>query len=101
MQYNLKLDLVNINVYKNLVKFCTFILKILSGKEILTSIKGRNSVTNLQKMCNNPNSDLVNINVFTNDLIKFCLCILKILSGNKVEIGTLESQNYRIMGNLV
>ena len=39
---------------QNLVKFCLFILKILSGNEILTRIKGHNSVTNLRKkMCNN------------------------------------------------
>ena len=48
---------------QNLVKFCLFFLKILSGNENLTSIKGYNSVTNLRKMAgNNPNLDLVNIN---------------------------------------
>ena len=31
------------------VKFCPLVLKILSGNEILTSIKGHNSVANLQK----------------------------------------------------
>ena len=31
---------------KNLVLFCQFILKILSKNQILTSIKGRNSVAN-------------------------------------------------------
>ena len=37
---------------------------ILSRIEILTSIKGHNSVSNLQKMTiNNPNLDLVNVNV--------------------------------------
>ena len=61
---NPKLDLVNINAYikQNLVKFCSFVLKILSGKEILTAIKGNNFVTNKQKMTgNNLNLDLVNI----------------------------------------
>ena len=49
-----------------LVKFCPLVLKILSGNEILTSIKGRNSVVNLQKMTlYNPNLDLINVNVFT------------------------------------
>ena len=50
---------------QNLVKHYPFILKILSGNEILTSIKGRNSVANLQKMTgNNPNLDfLVNVDV--------------------------------------
>ena len=38
-----------------------FVLKILSGNEILTSIKGRNSVKILRKMTgNNPKLDLVN-----------------------------------------
>ena len=31
---------------QNLVKFCPLVLKILSGNEILRSIKGRNSVAN-------------------------------------------------------
>ena len=51
---------------QNLVGFCQFVLKILSGNEILTSIKGRNSVKILQKMTgNNPKLDLVNIDVLT------------------------------------
>ena len=50
-----------------LVKFCQFILKILSGNEILTSIKGHNFVANLQKMTlYSPNLDLVKANVNTN-----------------------------------
>ena len=49
-----------------LVKFCRFVLKILSGNEILTSIKGRNSVKILRKMTgNNPKLDLVNVDVNT------------------------------------
>ena len=61
---NPNLDLVNINAYiKYLVKFCQFVLKILSGNEKVTSIKGHNSVTKLQKMTGNiPNLNLVNIN---------------------------------------
>ena len=51
---------------QNLVRFCQFVLKILSGKEILTSIKGRNSVKILRKMTgNNPKLDLVNDDVHT------------------------------------
>ena len=51
---------------QNLVGFCQFVLKILSGNEILTSIKGRNSVKILQKMTgNNPKLDLVNDDVHT------------------------------------
>ena len=39
---------------------------MLSGNEILTSIKGRNSVKILQKITsNNPKLDLVNVDVHT------------------------------------
>ena len=51
---------------QNLVGFYRFVLKILSGNEILTSIKGRNSVKILRKMKgNNPKLDLVNDDVHT------------------------------------
>ena len=50
----------------NLVEFCLFVLNILSGNEILTSIKGRNSVKITRKMTgNNPKLDLVNVDVHT------------------------------------
>ena len=49
-----------------LVKIHSFVLKILSGNEILTSFKGNNSVTNWRKwMFNNPKLDAVNINPST------------------------------------
>ena len=48
---------------QNLVKFCPFILKILSGNEILTSVKGHNFVANLTFY--NPNLDIINVNVYT------------------------------------
>ena len=51
---------------QNLVRFCQFVLKILSGNEILLSIKGHNSVKILRKMTgNNPKLDLVNVDVHT------------------------------------
>ena len=51
---------------QNLVRFCQFVLKILSGNKILTSIKGHNSVKILRKMTgNNPKLDLVNVDVHT------------------------------------
>ena len=51
---------------QNLVGFCQFVLKILSGNKILTSIKGRNSVKILRKMTgNNPKLDHVNVDVHT------------------------------------
>ena len=51
---------------QNLVGFCQFVLKILSGNEILKSIKGCNSVKILRKMMgNNPMLDLVNDDMHT------------------------------------
>ena len=47
---------------QNLIGFCQFVLKILSGNQILTSIKGHNSVKILPKMTgNSPKLDLVNV----------------------------------------
>ena len=79
MIYITDVDLVNDNEYtkfslilsmimciQNLILFCQFVLKILSKNRILTSIKGSNSVANLQKTkIYNTNIDLVNDNVFT------------------------------------
>ena len=51
---------------QNLVLFCQFVLKILSKNQFLTSIKGRNSFANLQKIIiYNSNIDLVYDNVYT------------------------------------
>ena len=51
---------------QNLVGFCQFVLKILSGNEILTLIKGHNSIKIMGKMTgNNPKLDLVNVDVHT------------------------------------
>ena len=58
-------------------------MSILSKDEILTSIKGDNSVANLQKITGkNINLDLVNFNAYTN-LMKFCPFVLKILNQNE------------------
>ena len=52
---------------QNLVLFSRFVLKILSKNQILTSIKGRNSVANLRNTkIHNTNLDLVTDNVYTN-----------------------------------
>ena len=51
---------------QNLVSFCHFILKILSKNQILTSIKGCNSVANLRKtMIYITKVDLVNDYVYS------------------------------------
>ena len=56
--YNPNLDLI-----KHLIKFYPFILKILSGKEILTSIKACTFAANLRNLM--PNLDIINDNVYT------------------------------------
>ena len=51
------------NAYIKFGEFLSFVLRILSGNKILTSIKGHNSGTNVQKiMCNNPEPDLAKMN---------------------------------------
>ena len=51
---------------QNLVSILQFVLKILSKNQILTSIKGRNSVANLPKtMIYDTTIDLVYDNVYT------------------------------------
>ena len=51
---------------QTLVSFCQFVLKISSKNQILTSVKGRNSVANLRKTTiSNTKVDIVDDNVFT------------------------------------
>ena len=65
--YNTNLDLVNDDVYTKFGLILSICLKILSKNQILTSIKGRNSVANLRKTkIYNTNLDLVTDNVYTN-----------------------------------
>ena len=51
---------------QTLVSFCQFVLETLSENQILTSIKGRNSLANLRKTTiYNTKVDLVDDDVFT------------------------------------
>ena len=60
---------------QNLVSICLFVLKILSKNQILTSIKGRNSVANLRKtMIYITNIDLVNDYVYTKFGLNRSIC---------------------------
>ena len=60
---NPKLDVIIINAHVKFGQIHSFIFKILSGNEILTSFKDRYSVTNYRKWkLNNPNKDVLNIN---------------------------------------
>ena len=65
--YNPNVDLVNDDVYTKFGLIPSIFLKILSKNQILTSIKGRNSVANFGKTkIYNTNLDLVTDNVYTN-----------------------------------
>ena len=82
---------------QNLVEFCPLVLKLLSGNEILTSIKGHNSVANLRNLTlYNSNLDLVIGNVYK-ILVEFCPLVLKILSGNEI-LTSIKGRNS--VGNL-
>ena len=60
---NLKLDHVDVHITFGQIQF---VLEILRGNEILTLIKGHNSVKILPKITgNNPKLDLVNVDVHT------------------------------------
>ena len=70
------LNLSMIMCIQNLVSICLFVLKILSKNQILTSIKGRNSVVNLQKtMIYISNVDLINDYVYTNFGLNQSICL--------------------------
>ena len=83
---NTKIDLVNDNVYtkfglnlsirsQDIEPICLFVLKILSKNQILTSIKGRNSVANLRKtMIYITDADLVNDYLYTKFGLNLSIC---------------------------
>ena len=61
---NPKLDLVNDDVHTKFGPILSICSQDIERKEILTSIKGHNSVKILRKMTgNNPKLDLVNVDV--------------------------------------
>ena len=66
LQNNPKLDLVDDDVHTKFGQILSICSQDIDGNEILTSIKGRNSIKILHKMtCNNPKLDLVNADVHT------------------------------------
>ena len=75
---------------QNLVLFCQFVLKILSKNIIPTSIKGSNSVANLQK------KKIYNTNIVLStimySLVSFCQFVLKILSKNQI-LTSIKGRN--------
>ena len=78
---------------QNLVLFCQLVLKTLSKNQILTSIKGRNSVANLRKTMI---VDLVNDNVYTkfglNWSIRFRDIEQKLKSGVNHVLDTCKNE---------
>ena len=75
MVYIFNVDLVNDNEYTKMTSFCQFVLKILSKNQILTSIKGRYSVANLQKtMIYITNVDFVIDYVYTKFGLNWSIC---------------------------
>ena len=82
---------------QNFVKFCQFVLKMLNGNKILTSIKGQISAKFCEKMLgNNPKLDLVSDDVIQN-LVRFCLLVLKILIGNKILMSNKGCNSRKIL----
>ena len=82
---------------QNFVRFCQFVLKILRGKDILTSIKGRNSVKILQKMIgNNPKLDLGSVDVHTKfgQILSICSQDIERKRNSDVNQGQLLCQNF-------
>ena len=64
--YNHNLDLINFNVCTKFGLILSILCQDIAQNEILTSIKGHNSVANLSKIkLYNPNIDLINDNVHT------------------------------------
>ena len=69
---------------QNLVLFCQFILKILSKNQILTSIKGRNSVAICEKLRFTILMLILSMIMCIQNLVTICLFVLKILSKNQI-----------------
>ena len=84
-----------------LVRFCQFVLKILSENKILTSIKGRNSVKIWQKLTgNNPKLDLVNVDVQTNFGHILSICA-KDIERNKMLMSIKGHNSVKILQTLM
>ena len=77
------------------MKFCQFVLKVLSGNEILALIKAHNSGTNVWKMtCNNPKLDLVNMKAYVKFGENLSICSPDIEQKKNYD-GRTEERNDR------
>ena len=82
---------------QNFVKFHQLFLKILSGNEILTSIKGHNSVINLQKLMHkNPKVGLVNINAYAKSSQISSICYQDIEWKQNSDIDQVPKQKKKM-----
>ena len=78
---------------QNLVKFCPFFLKIWSKNQILESIKGHNSVANLQKKQRFTILTLIlSMMMCIQNLVLFCQFVLKISSKNQI-LTSIKGRN--------
>ena len=77
---------------QNLVKFCSFILKIWSKNLILDSIKGRNSVANCEKQQFTLLTLILSMMMCIQNLVLFCQFVLKILSKNQI-LTSIKGRN--------
>ena len=68
---------------QNLVKFCRFILKVLSENKFRRISKAITQVNVRKMMCNNPDPDIV-ISMHIQNLAKFYDFVLKIMSGKEI-----------------
>ena len=79
---------------QHLVSICEFVLKILSKNQILTSIKGRNSVANLRKtMIYITNADLVNDYVYTKFGLNLSICFQDIEQKLNSDLTLIKGRN--------
>ena len=69
---------------QTLVSFCQFFLKILSNNQILTSIKGHNSLANLQKTTIYNTKKILSMIMCLQNLVLIGLFVLKILNKNSI-----------------
>ena len=78
---------------QNLVLFCQFVLKILSKNQILTSIKGHNSVANLRKKQRfTIPTQILSLKMCIQTLVSFCQFVLKILIKNQI-LTSIKGRN--------
>ena len=77
---NPKLDLVIVDAHK-ILSICSLGIE---RKQILTPIKGRNSVKSLQKMTGNNLKLDLSMLICIQIYVRFCQFVLKTLSGNEI-----------------